>query len=283
MLFCAACGFGWQHPLPSPEAIRAYYEAFPPYNLHAAGEKESLFHRRLHRLDQLRPSRGRLLDLGAGLGHFLKLAQDAGWDVTGVEPQSSAANHCRQSLGVEVHEGVLSELELAPNSFDVVTLWDVWEHVHEPLAYLDGCLRLLRPGGLLALAVPNASGLSARLFRGHWRYVMFTHLSYFRFAYLRQLLDTRGLRILRADHMLKAQSLLQGTLSKIPLGLDVETIFRMGRTPQSDNADPDSPNSATASARGRALQRLRTIVLGANRLRLPLPVGDLVDVYASSP
>ena len=164
VLWCVDCGFGWQHPLPTPKEIHDYYSGFPPYNLHGANEKEEGFGRRLRRINKLMPNRGRLLDIGSGLGFFLKVAQTDGWDVTGVEPQESAAEHCRKSFNINPHVGLLQDQNFDPESFDVVTLWDVLEHVHNPLEFLDKCIELVAPKGLLILAIPNASGWPARYF-----------------------------------------------------------------------------------------------------------------------
>ena len=91
ILWCGKCGFGWQHPLPTPDEIHRYYEDFSTYNIHGAGEKEIAFSRRMRRIKELKPNRGQLLDIGSGLGHFLMIAKDGGWDVEGVEPQHCAA------------------------------------------------------------------------------------------------------------------------------------------------------------------------------------------------
>ena len=74
---------------------------------------------------------------------------------------------------------MLEDISLNSELFDAVTIWDVWEHVHMPLDFIDRCISFLAPHGLLALSIPNASGYPATLFKGNWRYVMFTHLNYF--------------------------------------------------------------------------------------------------------
>jgi len=91
IMWCRSCGLGWQHPLPSPSDIRHYYDRFPTYNIHGTNEKEQGIQRRIRRIDNLVPQQGRLLDIGSGLGAFLKLALKSGWQATGIEPQESAA------------------------------------------------------------------------------------------------------------------------------------------------------------------------------------------------
>ena len=70
VLWCADCGFGWQHPLPTPKEIHDYYSGFPPYNLHGANEKEEGFGRRIRRINKLMPNRGRLWILAQGWATF---------------------------------------------------------------------------------------------------------------------------------------------------------------------------------------------------------------------
>lgn len=99
---------------------------------------------------------GRVLDVGCAVGHFLTLARDRGWQPVGLELSTTALKHCRETLGLEVHDKTLSECDLAPESFDAVTLLGVLEHVPDPVAVLQDACRFLKPGGILSLVVPNA-------------------------------------------------------------------------------------------------------------------------------
>ena len=283
VLWCADCGFGWQHPLPTAQNVRNYYEGQPPYILQGAQEKEVGFSRRIHRINALQPDRGRLLDVGSGLGYFLNLAKKDGWDVLGVEPQESSVKYCREQMGLEVCQGHVEDLEAAPESFDVVTLWDVWEHVHEPLPFLKMCADLVAPGGLLVIAIPNASGWPARLFKGRWRYVMSTHLNYFTTSFVERVMKAQGFSIDRTDHTVKAQSLIQGFGSMLPVGLDTERILRLGRKGSIERGRPEQARSDGGLERSplilRTLGRIRRIVLEMNMVSLPGPIGDLMDLY----
>lgn len=108
----------------------------------------------------------RLLDIGSAYGDFLDFAQKVGWQVEGVEiyPESAAASRRR---GFTVHEGYLDQLSLPPASFDVITLWDVIEHLDAPKEFLAVARPLLRPGGLLFFHTGNADFqiLKARILR----------------------------------------------------------------------------------------------------------------------
>lgn len=283
VLWCGSCGYGWQHPLPTPEMIREYYSTSSTYNLHGANEKENASRRRLDRIGRLMPNRGALLDIGCGLGHFLLLAEKDGWDVVGVEPQKSAADYCRKQHKIEVHQGFVGDLDLTPGSFDVVTLWDVLEHVHDYPRFLAECARLAAPGGLLIMAVPNASGWPARIFRGEWRYVMFTHLSYFSIPHIRRAVEGLDLEIVRMDHTMKIQSLIQGAAGRLPVDIDTEGLIRMGRKGSTERGRPEQKASKTrlekSTMGSEILHRFRRVALEINLARLPAPVGDLMDLY----
>jgi 2-polyprenyl-3-methyl-5-hydroxy-6-metoxy-1,4-benzoquinol methylase len=111
---------------------------------------------------------GAVLDVGCGDGAFLALAQRAGWQVLGLEPDAQAAAVAQQQ-GVPVQVGGLETLAEQQATFDVITLAHVIEHVADPVATLRDCHRLLKPGGQLWLETPNAAGHGLRAFGRHWR------------------------------------------------------------------------------------------------------------------
>jgi SAM-dependent methyltransferase len=111
---------------------------------------------------------GKLLDVGCGTGKDLLRLQDAGWAVTGVEINPYAASLARARLGCEIVVGHFDEAPLDGRQFDAVRLSHVLEHLPSPRQSLEKARRLLRPGGLLWLEVPNAGSVERRLFRRYW-------------------------------------------------------------------------------------------------------------------
>jgi len=112
--------------------------------------------------------RGKLLDLGCGNGLFLVLMRDAGWDVMGIEPDPEAAKVAQRELG----SSVMLDLEQAAfpdESFDAVTLSHVIEHVHDPVALLAECRRVLKRGGSMVIVTPNINSLGHHKFGSSWR------------------------------------------------------------------------------------------------------------------
>ncbi len=112
--------------------------------------------------------KGRILDVGCGAGETLAELHQLGWKTEGVEPDAEAAAVAR-GKGLRVWTGELMDRGFPQNSFDVVTLSHVIEHVHDPIELLAECARVLKPGGLLVVATPNAESLGARYFGRHWR------------------------------------------------------------------------------------------------------------------
>lgn len=109
-----------------------------------------------------------LLDVGCGSGAFLRKAQRIGWKVAGVEPDPKAAATA-SSLGLNVIPGTIDSLSTLKDEFDVVTISQVVEHVHDPDALLRTIFQLLKPGGQLFIATPNISSLAHHEFGEHWR------------------------------------------------------------------------------------------------------------------
>jgi 2-polyprenyl-3-methyl-5-hydroxy-6-metoxy-1,4-benzoquinol methylase len=151
---CAECGVWAVQPRPSLDELRARYDAsyYAPWNAEAPA-RARMWRRRLRFLD--RAWGKRLLDVGCAEGAFLDAARGAGFDVQGTELSPHGANTTAQRLGVPVHCGELIDARFESGSFDVMTLWHVLEHVLFPGETLAEAHRILRPDGLLVVAVPN--------------------------------------------------------------------------------------------------------------------------------
>lgn len=155
-------------------------------------------HRRLALLRHLPPRiarRGRLLDVGCAAGFFLAEARQH-YEVQGVELSQWSSDYARDRLGLPVFTGTLHEAALPSDHFDVITLWDVIEHVPEPLPLLQEAARVLKPGGRLVLTTGDWGSSYAQARGADWHLMTPPwHLCMFSRATLARLADQAGLRV----------------------------------------------------------------------------------------
>lgn len=140
------------------------------------------------------PRSGRLLDVGCAAGFFLAEAQ-AHYEVQGVELSAWSSAYAREHLGLPVITGTLQQAALPAASFDIVTLWDVIEHVADPVPLLAEVARVLRPGGRLVLSTGDWGSAYAREHGANWHLMTPPwHLSFFSRATMRRAGERAGLR-----------------------------------------------------------------------------------------
>lgn len=140
---------------------------------------------------------GRLLDVGCGLGLFLLALDPAHWDRYGLEPMPVPYEEAVRRLGADrIRAGGLTPSKFPQESFDVVTFWDVLEHLPNPRAALEEAFQLLRPGGLVLVTLPNFASYQARRFREDWYALSLPHhLYHFTPATLTRLFEAVGYRV----------------------------------------------------------------------------------------
>ncbi|HAZ10643.1 MAG TPA: hypothetical protein DCY56_06020 [Candidatus Omnitrophica bacterium] len=120
----------------------------------------------------------RILDVGCGDGHFIDVCSKQGWDASGIETSPSAVALCRKfNLPVQCLD--LFSPELKPGSFNVITLFEVVEHVASPGPFLARAEELLALGGMLYLTTPNFASIDSRILKSDWYVVHWEHLNYF--------------------------------------------------------------------------------------------------------
>jgi len=154
---------------------------------------EKKFMPALQELKRLQPKGGRLLDVGCSIGQFLNLARGEGWNVEGVELNGDACEVARQSYDLRVHNKKLEEVGFSQSSFDVITLWGVFEHLPDPNGMLQSVCRILKPGGLVLFFVPNGHSLIIRMTRENNSTVSGrAHLWYFTPATMTKILENNG-------------------------------------------------------------------------------------------
>ena len=173
---CAKCGLLKLDPMPSEGELSRYYsEAYYAYQPFSKPNWLQRVKQRLNRspIPSHNPSfsrTGDFLDVGCGSGAYLSRMRELGWNVRGVEPGSYGANTGRQA-GFDIFQGTLLQAKFASESFDYVRSNHSFEHMPNPLEVLQEMYRILRPGGMLYIGVPNVEGLAFRVFGRYWWYM----------------------------------------------------------------------------------------------------------------
>jgi len=175
-----------------------------------------------------------VLDIGCGPGFLLQRFQQSGWNVQGTELSERSAAHARERLGLPVHVGDLASAQWPAASFDAVVLWHVLEHLPRPQSTIAEAERILRPGGVLLVAVPNFGRCEARLARDKWFHLdVPRHLNHFTVPILREMLANAGLRVRSCSYLAleyDSFSLVQSTLNGLRLRHNLlYQLLRQGR------------------------------------------------------
>lgn len=201
---CLNCGQRYVWPVPSDAVLAAIYD--PGYYRGGCGSvgfsdyaaltpaRRHMFGRHLDRIGRLvRP--GRVLDVGCATGDFLLVAGERGWEALGVDP--SPAREQAQAAGVRMVGRTIDDADVAPHSLDLITFWDVLEHLPDPVASLRRARHLLTPGGLVAATVPNAGSAVARLSGTRWfgYKTAGEHLQFFNPATISRCFTAAGFRV----------------------------------------------------------------------------------------
>jgi SAM-dependent methyltransferase len=205
VLGCPGCGLAFTQPRLGPEDFATYYpESYSAYEPNVSdrrslGERLGSLQRQAivrfgpYRKIWQRPP-GRLLDVGCGTGDLAAVFARRGWSAAGLDPSSAAVEHAR-AIGVEAVAGTLADAPWKDGEFDAILFNHSLEHIDEPARALADAARLLRPGGLLAIAVPNFGSWQRRLFGSAWFQLdLPRHLQHFDRHSLSALVEAAGMR-----------------------------------------------------------------------------------------
>lgn len=173
---CSNCGLIYLQSRPTQEELANYYpsdyEAYYLIDEDSSGSHQWHLQRALNLqldfVEQTISSKGNLLDIGCATGNFMKFAQDKGWQVFGIEPIEEAAKIARENYQLDVITGTLDSVYLDDESFDVITMWDVLEHLPSPKNTLIRCNNLLKADGILVFSIPNLISFDRYLFGDNW-------------------------------------------------------------------------------------------------------------------
>ncbi len=190
------------YPQPTLDKLGSYYE-FEDYISHTDG-KRTLFEKMYHfikrkairdkvkLINSYQPVKGKILDIGAGTGDFLLECKNQNWEILGIEPNDKAKGI---ALGKGIKFGDTIE-KLESNSFDVITMWHVLEHVPDVEHQVAELKRLLKPSGTIIIAVPNFKSYDANYYKEFWAaYDVPRHLWHFSKTAIEKLFDKQNMNL----------------------------------------------------------------------------------------
>lgn len=210
---CRSCDLAFIANPPAPAELAAMYQAGNDYHvtLHdpasADYAKMAMIARRHMAFVRRWASRGTLLDVGCSTGLFLHEAKQAGFDASGVEFSAASAQFARDHFGLQIADGDIHAIDGEAERYDILTMFDVIEHVRDPAGDIAAAHRLLKPGGIFILSTPNIDGLYPRASEplarplGHWPHIEPPwHLYQFSVKTLTAMLEQRGFAALGTQH-----------------------------------------------------------------------------------
>lgn len=203
-LKCLNCGVVQHSNVPSISAIGKIYnrEYFTKKKEGRGADfigEEKLykerFSDRLKRIEK-RIKKGRMLDIGASVGHFMSVAKEHGWDVSGIEISADAVEMAKQRYRLDIQIGTIDDINIEKGLFDVVTLWHVFEHFPDPLSPLRKIYDCVRDGGLLVMELPNIESKEAKSDITKWSFLMpDEHIHHYTPKAISILLETNGFKV----------------------------------------------------------------------------------------
>jgi SAM-dependent methyltransferase len=203
---CSICGFTFTQDHPDDAAIGKYYESddYISHSDTSRGLVNKIY--RMVRKRMLRKKRsivknetgierGRILDIGSGTGHFAAEMKNAGWDVGGIEINDKARKASVENYGLDIiHPERVSSLK--SGSYDCITLWHVLEHFSDLHGYIYEIMRLLKPGGICIIALPNISSYDGEHYGPYWAaWDVPRHLWHFNADTFGFLFESKGFRM----------------------------------------------------------------------------------------
>ncbi|MEL6671516.1 MAG: class I SAM-dependent methyltransferase [Bacteroidota bacterium] len=209
---CEECQLRFTQNIPVEHEIGAYYqsEEYISHSNTSKGLINGLYQTvRDYTLKQKRKlvekisgtEKGNILDIGCGTGEFLGTMKAAGWKTLGLEPDPGAREQVKTNQGVEVYDNE-HLFSLADDSYDVISMWHVLEHVHRLHDYLDKIQSLLKPSGKFLVAVPNYQSVDADHYQAYWAaYDVPRHLYHFSPSAMGRLMSRHGFKIVEYRKM----------------------------------------------------------------------------------
>ena len=177
------------------------------YYINTKKDDKKTFERRLNLIQKYK-KQGKLLDIGCSIGTFLDIARKNGWDTFGIDLSKASIDYCTKELKLNVKQGKLEDIKFPSNSFDVVIMSDLLEHVPNPMATLKEANRILKKDGLLFITTPNIGSTTARLMKTRWVHLKpREHIYYFTPKTIEKALSKTGFKLINCKSLGRVRNL----------------------------------------------------------------------------
>ena len=208
---CLTCELVFVNPIPFPQDVANIYNS-PEYYVKEDEQREIYLgyhdymmlenHLTFVADELLRPlkhiEKGKLLDIGCGMGIMLNHFRELGWDAFGLDISSYAVEYARDKFGLNVFTGVVEDFDFPQSSLDLVTLILTLEHLTNPRGTLEVINRLMKPGAVVMIATHDIDGIKPKIVTSKWRHLVIPeHLYFFSKTTLTRLLEETGFSIFK--------------------------------------------------------------------------------------
>ncbi|MBI2662854.1 class I SAM-dependent methyltransferase [Candidatus Woesearchaeota archaeon] len=203
MVQCNHCSLKYVNPrIKSELIIKGYSEGTDENFISQAESREKTFDQQLQYIEKIihknnSNQKGKIYDIGTAGGSFLQTAKKRGWEVYGTEPNKWLCEWGKKNYNINIQPGNLFANKFETNFFDVVTMWDVLEHVPSPTKNLQEINRLLKPKGYLIINYPDIGSWLSRAMRRKWIFLLSVHLYYFDRKTIKKMLEKNGFEIIK--------------------------------------------------------------------------------------
>ena len=292
---CRRCGLVYVNPRPGDDELICYYpdQDYHCFRYGAPASPLAPAHHFMRATARANITRGRVCDIGCGSGQFLASAKASGWHVTGIELNEYARHLCQQVLPEANFFRSLTDADFPTNDFDAVTMWHVLEHLPSPMVTLRQINRILRPGGILGVAVPNFGSLERKVWGKRWIQIAAPiHLYHFEMVTLVRHLENAGFQVVEVLQAPGEISLAANILRTLRNALLDPYYRRRSVVTQESHSQTDSTTTPERNTPGfpvsdvtkaRSLQITSRLVYPWSWLNARLGYGPELLVYANKP